>query len=372
MDFESIRKDFPALDDWTYLDNAFVGLFPMQVKEGYDSFVNRWLYFTPDEGKTILSEWLEKADKVREMVANLIGARRDEIAFTTCTGSGLNIVINGLNWESGDNVVFPEWEHNPLYTHTLKDLGVEARTVKVTDGCVDIDDISDVMDQKTKLLQISQVSYINGFRFNLKDVASLAHDFGAKVMVDATQAVGALNVNYNKDDVDFVSFAPYKYLMGPAGLALLYIKSEHISELKPDRVGWKNQIWKGDHAEVSRDLSTAEKFEYGTINFQGIYALERSIEYLSKIGITNVEKRVLSLSKYLWDNLVEQGKELYTAKGTKSPIVSFYQENATELTHKLMKDKIKVTGREAHGSHIRTSVHFYNNKNDIENLITRI
>jgi len=372
LDFESIRNDFPALEEWTYLDNAFVGLFPKQVKQGYDNFVSRWYYFTPDEGKTILAEWLEKADKVRTMVATLIGTNVNEVAFTTCTGSGLNIVINGLSWEAGDNVVFPDWEHNPLYTHTLKDKGVECRSVKVSGGRVELDDILEAMDRKTKLIQISQVGYINGFRFDLEKVASLAHDFDAKVLVDATQAVGALKVDYRKDNVDFVSFAPYKYLMGPAGLAILYVKSEHISELKPDRVGWKNQLWRGERAEDPRDLTTAEKFEYGTINFQGVYALEQSLEYLERVGISNVEKRVLSLSSYLWKNLVDEGKELYSVEGTESPIVSFYQENAIEIAAKLMKEKIKVTGRGAHGSHIRTSVHFYNDKNDIDTLMSKI
>jgi selenocysteine lyase/cysteine desulfurase len=109
MDIETIRKDFPALKEWTYLDNSFVGLIPRQVKEGYDSFVNQWMNFSPSGTKTILTEWLEKAAKVRGMVAAFIGAKRDEIAFTTCTGSGLNIVVNGTSWEKGDNVVFPEW-----------------------------------------------------------------------------------------------------------------------------------------------------------------------------------------------------------------------------------------------------------------------
>lgn len=372
MDIETIRKDFPALKEWTYLDNSFVGLIPRQVKEGYDSFVNQWMNFSPSGTKTILTEWLEKAAKVRGMIAAFIGAKRDEVAFTTCTGSGLNIVVNGTSWEKGDNVVFPEWEHNPLDTITLRKHGVESRAVGIKDGRVELADLEDAIDDSTRLVQVSQVSYINGFRFNLREVADIAHEHGAKVLVDSTQAVGALVTDVRKEDVDYVSVAPYKYLMGPAGLAFLYVKSESIPDLVPDRIGWKNQIWEGDHAEEPIDQNTAEKFEYGTIHFQGAYALEKSLEYLNRMGMDAVERRVLELSDYLWGKLSELGKRMYTPPDTESPIVSFYQDRAVELAVKLMKDRVKVTGREAHGGHIRVSSHFYNTKGDIDTFIDKL
>jgi len=372
MNIDAVRSDFPALREWTYLDTAFVGLFPWQVKEGYIDFIDRWMNFSAEGTKTILTEWLEKTGKVRSMVADLVGVSPLEIAFTTCTGSGLNIVVNGTRLEKGDNVVFPVWEHNPLDTYTLQRYGVEPRPVDVRNGRVELSDLEKKVDDKTKLVQVSQVSYVNGFRFDLKDVSDIAHEHGAKVLVDSTQAVGALETNFRRDDVDFVSAAPYKYLMGPAGLAFLYVRSENLAELVPDRVGWKNQIWKGDRAEEPTDLDTAEKFEYGTIHFQGVYALEKSLEYLKRIGIDTVERRNLELSSYLWGEVNNLGKKMYTPEGTESPIVSFYQEGAVGLAAELMGCKVKVTGREAHDGHVRVSVHFYNTKEDIDNLIQRL
>jgi selenocysteine lyase/cysteine desulfurase len=372
MDIKSVREDFPALKEWTYLDNAFVGLIPRHVKDGYDSFLNQWMNFSPSGTKTILTEWMEKAAKVRGMIADFIGADSTEIAFTTCTGSGLNIVVNGTSWEKGDNVVFPEWEHNPLDTITLRKHSVERRAVGIKDGRVELADLEAAIDDSTRLVQVSQVSYINGFRFNLREVADIAHEHGAKVLVDSTQAVGALGTDFRKEDVDYVSVAPYKYLMGPAGLAFLYVKSENIPELVPDRIGWKNQIWEGDHAEEPIDQNTAEKFEYGTIHFQGAYALEKSLEYLNRMGMDAVERRVIELSEYLWGKLSELGKRMYTPPDTESPIVSFYQDSAVELAVKLMKDRVKVTGREAHGDHIRVSSHFYNTKGDIDTFIEKL
>lgn len=373
MDIESIRRDFPALEEWTYLDNAFVGLYPRQVRAGYEEFLDRWMNFSAEGTKTILTEWLEKAEKVREMVADFIGASPQEIAFTTCTGSGLNIVVNGTKWEKGDNVVFPENEHNPLDTATLRRHGVETRAVEVREGWVDLSDLEKAVDDHTRLVQVSQVSYINGFRFDLKGVADIAHEHGARVVVDSTQAIGALVTDVKKEGVDYVSAAPYKYLMGPAGLAFLYVKSDLIGELEPDRIGWKNQIWEGDHAEEPLDATlSAKKFEYGTLHFQGVYGLERSLKYLNDIGMENVERRILQLSSYLWSRLSEIGKKMYTPRGTRSPIVSFYEQDAVETSAKLMEEKVKVTGREAHGGHIRVSPHFYNTTEDIDHFIKKL
>ena len=373
MDVHQIRRDFPALEEWTYLDTAFVGLYPRQVRRGYEEFLDRWMLFSAAGTKTILTEWLEKTEKVRGMIADFIGANSDEVAFTMCTGSGLNIVVNGIEWRKGDNVVFPEWEHNPLDTVTLRRHGVEVRPIKAEGGSVELDDFEEAVDDDTKLVQVSQVSYVNGFRFDLKELADLVHGHSARLLVDATQAVGGLVVDVGREGVDYLSAAPYKYLMGPAGLAFLYVRQEHIGELTPDRVGWKNQIWEGEHAEEPLERrETARKFEYGTLHFQGAYGLEKSLEYLNQVGIDNIERRNLELVDHLWNGLSDLGKEMYTPPGTESPIVSFFDADAVELAARLMAEKVKVTGREAHGGHIRVSCHFYNTKGDIDRFIEKL
>ncbi len=374
MDIKKIRKDFPAIDDWTYLDSAFVGLYPKQVREGYDYFLDQWMGFRPTGGNTtILNEWLEKTEKVRGDVAELMGVTPEEIAFSDCTGSGLNIVINGTAWKRGDNVVFPEWEHNPLDTYTLRKAGVESRSVKIKNGRLDVHDLDKVVDDRTRLIQVSQVCYINGFRMDLREVAEMAHDHGASLLVDATQAVGALATDYRKEGVDFVSAAPYKYLMGPAGLAFLYVMAEHVHKLTPDRIGWKNQIFEGAHAEKPSDKpEAASKFEYGTLHFQGMYGLEKSISYINKIGLGEIEGRDLDLSSHLWEKVHDTGMKMYTPEGTRSPVVSFYVDKAPEIASKLMAQRIKVTGREAHGGHIRVSPHFYNTREEIDLLVEKL
>ena len=160
--------------------------------------------------------------------------------------------------------------------------------------------------------------------------------------------------------------------MGPAGLSFLYVKRENIAELTPDRTGWKNQIWGGDNPEDPADLGTAEKFEYGTLHFQGMYAMEKSLEYLNRVGIGDVEKQNLMISRYLFDRLSGLGKKLWMPGPPSSTIVSYFQEGAVELAVRLKATKIKVTGRAAHGDHIRVSNHFYNTKEDVDRLMENV
>ena len=372
LNVEKIRADFPLLREWVYLDNAFVGVMPKQVKEGYEEYVDLWYNFSPPGDKTILQEWLTRTTRLRGKIADFIRAKPEEIAFTMCTGSGLNIVVNGMTWKKGDNVVFPEWEHNVLYTNTTVRNGVESRVVHARDNRFELDDIERQIDDHTRLIQVSHVSYVNGDTMDLKAVSDMAHEHGAKVMVDGTQAVGALDVDYAKSGVDYVAVAPYKYLMGPTGLAFLYVRKENIDELIPDRTGWKNQIYEGDNPEESVTSGSAEKFEYGTIHFQGVFALEKSIDYLNAIGSKAIEKRNLMLAGHLYDELVSKGKKMYTPDKTKSPIVSFFQDNPLPLAAELKSKKIKVTGREAHGGHMRISGHFYNTVEDIDKLLANL
>ena len=363
-----VRGDFPPLERWAYLDTAFVGLMPRQVREGYREWADEWYGFQVGGG-TILEAWLARLGVLRRRLAALLGVSSREVAFTMCTGSGLNIVVNGIDWRRGDNVVFSEWEHNPLDTYTTRRHGVEPRVVPSSDGGFDLGDFERVVDDGTRLVQVSHVCYTNGFRFDLRGLAEVAHNHGAKVLVDATQAVGALQVDYKREGVDFVSAAPYKYLMGPAGLAFLYVEEGSIMELTPDRTGWKNQVWEGDNLEESVASGSAERFEYGTLNFQGVYALDRSLEYLEALGMERVEGRVLRLSRYLGERLLELGLDVWTPEGNRAPIVSFKHPRPERLAQSLRGLGVMVTGRRAHGGHVRASVHFYNDWGDVDRLV---
>ncbi len=370
INIERIRQDFPAFKNWAYLDTAYVGLSPKFARDSYDEFLDEWMNLSFEKPATILGKWMEKSEETRVMVAEFLNAKTDEIAFTQCTGCGLNLPVNCIDFKKGDNVVTPDLECNPLVTSSLRRKGVQTRIVKSVNGKVELSDLEREIDDHTRVLQVSQVSYINGFRFNLKEVSDIAHEHNALVSVDSIQATGAIYTDVKREDVDFLSAGTYKYLIGPPGLGIFYTKSEHIENMFPDRTGWGNKIWNLKPYELPK---SAKRFEYGTLNFGGIYAFHDSLSYLKKIGIKNIEKRVLELSSYLRSRLNDIGAEMFTPENTNSPIISVFVKNAQEIGEKLRKKRVKVTTRDWNDNgYFRVSVHFYNTREDIDVFIEEL
>ena len=219
LDFESLRLDFPPLGKFrAYLDTAFVGLMPRQVKAAHENFLEERFQFGPFPlEKTILGVWLDKTEKVRLKLAHFLGAKENEIAFTYCTGCGSNIALNGINWQKGDNAVIDDLEY-PTDFHilnVLKKKGVEIRIARNENGAVSPDKFDTLTDKRTRAVVVSHVSYLNGFRHDLKKLAEIVHKYGGYLVVDSAQAIGGVGVNVKDEDVDFMSGIPYKWLNGP-------------------------------------------------------------------------------------------------------------------------------------------------------------
>lgn len=222
VDFESIRNDFPALKKFgAYLDTAFVGLIPTQVKIAHEKFLNDRLHFGPfPEHNSILGIWMGKLEEVREKTAVFLGAKSKEIAFNLCTGCGSNTAINGIKWKKGDNAVIDDLEY-PTDFHilnALKKKGVEVSIARNENGFVSPEKFETLTDKRTRAYVVSHVSYLNGFRHDLKKLAQIIHSYNGYLIVDAAQSIGGIKVDVKSEDVDFMSGIPYKWLNGPNGV----------------------------------------------------------------------------------------------------------------------------------------------------------
>jgi len=372
IDFEKIRNDFPALKKYkAYLDTAFIGLMPKQVKTAHEVFLKERLEHGPfPADQSILGFWMDKMEKVRDKLAVFLGAESDEIAFTYCTGCGSNIAINGIDWQKGDNVIIDDLEY-PTDFHVLNALkkrGVEVRIAKHENGKVSAEKFEALLDKKSRAIVVSHVSYLNGFRHDLKKLADLIHANKGYLIVDSAQAIGGLKVDVKKENVDFMSGIPYKWLNGPNGVGFLYVKKEIIPLFSPDRLGWAstNDFVSLETMESNPLPKTARRFEYGTLSFEGIYALDSVLDYINKIGIENIENRNLHLIKILRENLKNLNVNFFTPENNYAPILTFYIDNEKEFGMKMRKNGIYVTARKWDKGHVRISPHFYNNENDIQ------
>lgn len=370
--FEDIRSDFPPLQKFrAYLDTAFVGLMPKPVKAAHDKFLEERFQFGPFPlEKTILGVWLDKTEAVRSKLALFLGAKASEIAFTYCAGCGSNIALNGIDWKKGDNAVIDDLEY-PTDFHILNVLrkkGVEIRIARQKDGAVSPEEFEALADKRTRAFVVSHVSYLNGFRHDLKKLADIVHTYGGYLVVDAAQSIGGVKVDVKKEDVDFMSGIPYKWLFGPNGIGFLYVRENLIPLIPPDRLGWAstNDFTSLETMESSPLPITARRYEYGTLAFESVYGLDACLDYINRIGMDAIEQHNLKLIHMLREQLQSQKVTFFTPEGNMSPILTFFIENERAIGKKMKEASIFITARRRKKGQIRISPHFYNNEEDIE------
>jgi len=371
-DFVAIRQDFPAIKNLSaYLDTAYVGLMPRSVLAAHEAFLQERIQFGPfATDSTILRTWLQKLEKVRGKLACFLGAQEKEIAFAYCTACGANIALNGIDWHAGDNAVVDDLEY-PTDVHilnALKKRGVDVRIAKSENGAVSTDVIEELVDTRTRALVVSHISYLNGFRHDLSKLASIIHHYGGYLVVDGTQSIGTIPIDVTKEKVDFFTGAPYKWLLGPPGVGFFYIKEELIPLFSPDRLGWSSTENYAllESMESAPLPAHAKRFEYGTLNFEGVYALDVALDYITGIGIENIEQHNLRLVRILRERLGEKKVKFYSPEDNLAPILTFFIDNEKAFGQKVREKNIFVTARRWKDGQIRISPHIYNNEEDIE------
>jgi selenocysteine lyase/cysteine desulfurase len=329
-----------------------------------------------------MRSWDETTEETRGLVARLIGADAGEIAFATSAAMGTNIVAEGLCLGTGDNVVLDDLAYPTdtlLWRRRAEERGFEARTVVNVDGAVPLEALADAVDHHTKLVAVSEVSYINGFRHELRKLAELAHAHGAYLLSDSTQSVGALRVNVRDVDVDFLTCGAYKWLLGPIGLAFFYINRELQERFPPLAYGWKQiskYVYSQDQTrapDVERCsfFNDARRYEFASLNIQGVYGLRAALRLLEQIGPEWIEGRTLELNSDLRSRLSEHGFDLFTPYEAESGITTFFVQDETRLQAHLREHDISVTARSG-CEQMRVSPHFYNTREEIDLFVSRL
>jgi selenocysteine lyase/cysteine desulfurase len=350
---EFFREEFPALDRITFLNTAFCSPVARSVYEANWLFLDERLAM-PDA----MRSWDETTEETRGLVARLIGAEAGEIAFATAAAMGANIVAEGLSLGPGDNVVLDDLAYPTdtlVWRRRAEERGFEARTVGNVDGAVPLEAMADAVDEHTRLIAVSEVSYINGFRHELRKLADLAHRHGAYLLSDSTQSVGAVRLKVRDVDVDFVTCGAYKWLLGPIGLAFFYIKTELQERLPPLAYGWKQiskYVYSQDQTrapDVERCsfFDDARRYEFASLNIQGMYELRAALQLVERIGPEWIEQRTLNLNRELRSKLLQHGFELFTPFGSDSGITTYFAQ-------------------------IRVSPHFYNTREEIDLFVSRL
>ncbi|BDC18337.1 aminotransferase class V-fold PLP-dependent enzyme [Acidianus sp. HS-5] len=363
MFWEDFRELVPITKNYIYLNHAALSPTPLPVL--YESF--RYLYEVSRTG-TIADNEEEKDEffQIRKNISNLIKADPLEISLIPNTSFGVNEVAHGLEYDEKSNVVTDSLEFPATVYPFLKLKNVEKRIVKSSPYDIE-DKILENIDENTKLISISHVSFNTGVRIDIQKIVGKAKKVGALVLLDIIQSAGAVKINVKDFDVDFAVAGGYKWLMSPQGSGFMYIRKGLLED--PPFYGWKSAK---NYLEFDPNKFELEKgprrIEIGTIDIAADLGLSKSAEIISKYE-NEIEKRVLELSAYAIDLAEDKKFHIITPKEKRAGIVVIKVNNPKEISARLAHKNIIVSPR---GEGIRISTHFYNTEEEIEKTINSI
>jgi cysteine desulfurase / selenocysteine lyase len=391
VNLETVREQFPALREKTFLDAACVSLAPQVAVQAISNFLEMALW-CPERSSTLHHIAMDDMRlSARREVARFIHAREDEIALVESTTHGLNIAAESLPLERGDHVLLcdREFMEVALPWCQKRDRGeIEIDVVPNYRGEIHVEDIADRLTPRTKVVAISSVQWSNGYRVDLKALSKICRDAGVWLVVDAIQQLGAFPIDLLETLVDFLACGGHKWLNAPFGQGFLYIRREVLPELRrplagylslePPAGGWGNYFQTPSITPV-RDYHFVEEarvFEIGgTANYPGAVGLAASIKLLNDLGPPQIAARILRLTDQLIAGLSRIGVELVTPldADNRSGIITFTlgspQRNLSLMEH-LLDHKVMVSVRYTLGvGGVRVSCHFFNSAADVERLL---
>jgi len=365
LNWERLREDFVITKKYAYLANAAASPIPKPVRDKAVTFYNDMLNY----GDILWDRWLEEIEQTRIEYAKFIGADSKEIGFTHSTTEGMNIIAHMLS--NKGKVISNELEF-PSSNLPWLNIGADICFVKARNGKILIKDIVNNINGRTGTIITSHVQYSTGFRQDLVELSNLTKQKGLYLVVNPTQSIGALYFDVKEFGIDFMASDGHKWIISSYGVGVIYIRKRLLDDLdfKPPFFGQLGQKHRNTFNNMKLDISqSASRFELGSPHFPNIFALNAGIKYISKIGVMEIEKRILYLTRYLIEKLQELNLCILSPLEEKhrSGIVVFKVDNTEEIIRKLEKEMIIVSAR---GGGIRVSPHFYNNEEDIDRLIS--
>lgn len=370
---DRFRQWMPVTRRWAYFDNATVAPLPQPARAA----LAQWAEEAADDGDTQWPRWSQAIERTRRVAAEMLRASPDEIAFVANTTAGLGIVAEGYPWQAGDNVVTlaNEFPSNQYPWLNLATRGVEPRRVPVDGVAVDLNRIVEACDSRTRIVAVSWVGYASGWRLDVPQLAAAVHQRGALLCLDAIQGLGVFPLDVQAAGVDFLAADGHKWLLGPEGAGLLYVRKEHLDLLRPLGVGWRSVTRCFDYDHIELDFRpAAARFEGGSHNTAGLLAFGASLDMLASLGLTAqnspVAERVLEITDLACRRLQAIGARVISERSpaVSSGIVTFEMPGLDPPTirrHCLSRNVVLS----CRSGRLRIAPHAYANDDDVERLV---
>ena len=373
-----IRANFPVTDKAIYLNHAAIGPSPNPVTEE----VQKWMvhhksygdmYFSP------LSQMYEEINQDRDILGKLINARdpRDEISFTYNTSYGLAAIAEAIPWKKGDTIIlnYLEYTSNSFtYQALARKFDLKVKTIPHMNGVLPLEKYQAALDNSTRLVAISHVQFSNGFRIDLEALTTLVHEAEGEIIVDGIQSLGAIPLDVQQTNIDYLAAGGYKWLLAPLGTGFLYVRKDLSDRLQPSLIGSMSDATPmnlSHHHYVPGPSAKRFQASLGP----NAYLLAVAANFLIDIGIDNIFNHLLKLTDIIIDFVQE--KPNFELKSpvenikNRSGIINFTCPNAEEIVTRLRKleKPIAVSFRE---NGIRISPHCYNTEEEVQTCLETI
>lgn len=371
---DSLRALFPVTERAIYLNHAAISPPPRPTIEA----INSYLADVSQNGSANFRNWLAVKERTRQLLADMLGARPEQVAFVRNTSDGLSTVANGLDWKPGDNLVTfrNEFPSNIYPWLRARDaFGVEVRMCEERGGCIDLDELVGLIDGRTRLVAISHIQYASGFRADLERIGRAARSHDALLVVDVIQALGAVPIDVKSDLIDVAAGACHKWLLTPEGVGVLYLSDRARERIQPTLVGWISVPNPEDFNNFEQGWNRGTlSWETGTGPAALIHGLEESLKLLTQTGISKIQDHLEILTDHLCERLKESPYHVVSSRraGEKSQIVCIRHEggrSSLELFHQLMERNIVTAPR---GDRLRISPHLYNTLEEVDGFVAAL
>jgi len=365
-----MHPEFPLSADVLYLNHAAVAPWPRRTVAAVARFARE----NGARGAADYPNWIKTEARLRKRLAELINAPSPtDIALVKNTSEGLSVIAYGMDWKPGDNIVgiAQEFPSNRIVWESLNDRGVEYRRLDLDTSSRPEADLMALCDEHTRLVALSSVQYARGLRLDLERLGDFCRTRNILLCVDAIQGLGVVPFDLKRIRADFVVADGHKWMLGPEGVALLYVHPRLRPGLRLYQYGWRMVAHCGDFdREDWTPARGATRFECGSPNMLGIHALDASLSLLLETGIDRVWAAVAERVDFLIASIDGQGFELLSPRDPerRAGIVTFRVPDADHRAlHQALTDRGVICARRGGG--IRFSPHFHTPHGVLERAI---
>jgi len=362
INWNEIRKTFPVTERLAYLNSAAAGPVSRASFEAAAGYYEKMMR----DGDVHWNRWLAEREVIRKKIAAFINAEPDEIAFTTNTSSGMNVIVDALE-DCGEVISsaleFPvttlPWMHRRIPVHLLP----------ATDGEVRIEDVRNAMTHDTGIIALSHVQFSNGFRIDPEEVGNIKGHHA--LVINASQSAGVFEIDVQRMKIDALCTTGHKWMLAGYGSGFVYLSRELQERSLPRALGWLSveEPFQMRNNEFRPRHDAASRVELGCPHFAGIFSLGAAVNLINEVGIANLQARALELNRLLTSRLTENGWNIVSPlenESARSAETLVQVEKPGEVVRSLFRRGVVVTEK-AEG--LRAATHFFNDEQDIERLI---